>query len=237
MSAFTGFPPEALQFYADIAARQDRAWFDAHRAEYDRHVIEPAQAFINTLGPALQRVAPGVGYDPNHTGRGSFKKIHTDQRFQKGRDPFKTYAQMIFWKGPLAQKKANSVFMVHFDPEKVVLAAGLKYFDGKLVKAYREAVVDPVVGAALGEITRGLRAQGYGVAGEHYKSVPRGFDPAHPNADLLRHSAIYSTHKSDVPPELHSAAFVDWCLAHFEVMGPMFRWSVDFLERAVKASE
>lgn len=232
--SFSGFPPEALRFYADIAAQNDRAWFEAHRDVYMQQVIEPAKAFITALGEALEGIAPGISYDPNHTGRGSFKKIHTDQRFQKGRDPFKTYAQIFFWQGPLKQKKANSVFMVTFNPETVTLAAGLKYFDGKLVKAYREAAADAVTGAALAEITASLAAQGYGIEGQHYKNVPRGYDSGHPNADLLRHNAIYSTHKSEVPPAFHTADFVEWCLGHFREMAPLFRWGVDFLERVAR---
>lgn len=237
MSAFSGFPPQALQFYADVARTQSREWFDAHRDAYMTHVIEPAQAFITALGAALQPIAPGTQYDPNHTGRGSFKKIHTDQRFQKGRDPFKAYAQIFFWKGPVKQKKANAVFMVTFNPEAVTLAAGVKYFDGKLVKAYRNAAADPVHGAALADIVGGLRARGYAIQGQHYKNVPRGFDSAHPNADLLRHNAMYSTHKIDIPAAFHTAGFVDWCLGHFEAMAPLFGWSVDFLERAVPRAE
>jgi uncharacterized protein (TIGR02453 family) len=235
MMAFTGFPVEALQFYADIAQHNDRAWFEAHRETYMTHVIEPAQAFINTLGEALQAVAPGVGYDPNHTGRGSFKKIHTDQRFQKGRDPFKTYAQMIFWKGPLPQKKANAVFGVTIKPDTIALFTGLKYFDGKGVKAYRAAAADPTRGKALGDIVKTLKAQGYGVGDVHYKRVPRGYDPEHPNAELLRHNAIYATHSGPVPDAFHSAAFVDWCLDHFKAMAPIFEWSVALLERAASA--
>ncbi|TME78848.1 MAG: DUF2461 domain-containing protein, partial [Chloroflexi bacterium] len=33
---FTGFRPEAIQFLADLAVNNDRAWFQARKADYER---------------------------------------------------------------------------------------------------------------------------------------------------------------------------------------------------------
>jgi len=35
-AAFEGFRPEAMQFLADLAANNERAWFQAHKREYER---------------------------------------------------------------------------------------------------------------------------------------------------------------------------------------------------------
>lgn len=228
---FRGFPEDALGFYADIARHNDRAWFEGQRERFMSQVVEPARAFILTLGPQLAQLSPGTGFDPDHNGRGSFKKIHTDQRFQQGREPFKTQAQLIFWNGPLAQKKANPVYFVQFEPGEVMLAAGLKYFDGKLVKAYRDAVADPTEGSALAEAVRRVEGLGYTLAGEHYQNVPKGFPADHPHARLLKHDAVYAVHRGPVPTELHGPEFVAWCMAHFTRMEPLFAWTVAFLNR------
>ena len=232
--AFEGFPKASLRFYRSIARHNDRTWFEAHRADYDRHVVAPAAAFIEQLGPQLQALRPGVGFDPNHTGRGSFKRIHTDQRFVKDRPPYKTYAQMIFWEGPLKTKKANSCFKVHFDPDRVVVGAGLTYFDGPAVlKAYRNAVIDPARGGALADVVGALRSAGCTLGREHYKRVPRGYDPEHAHADLLRHDALYASFATEpVPPEFHAPDLVDWCMAQFELMAALHAWCVDLLEAA-----
>ncbi|MCB9546372.1 MAG: DUF2461 domain-containing protein [Myxococcales bacterium] len=230
---FTGFPADALAFYADIARHNDRDWFEANRERFMTQVVAPAQAFITTLGPRLAELSPGTGFDPNHTGRGSFKKIHTDQRFQQGREPFKTSCQIIFWNGPLPQKKANSVYFVQFDAEEVVLAAGLKYFDGKLVKTFRDAAVDATQGKQLTAAVEAVQAAGYTIEGEHYKGVPKGYPEDHPNAALLKHDALYARLAAPVPADIQRADFVDWCVGHFRRMEPVFAWSVDFLHRAV----
>lgn len=234
MGGFGGFPREALTFYADVAAHNDaggKAWFEGQRERFMTQVVEPAQAFIVALGERLRQVRPGVGFDPDHTGRGSFKKIFTDQRFQKDRPPFKTYAQLIFWEGPLATKKANSTFVVHFDPRQVVVGAGLYYFEGKVVDAYRAAVADDRRGAALADVVGRLARAGWSVGGEKFKRVPRGYPADHPRADLLRHEGLFAYRVTAPPPaELHDARFVEWCAAQLAEAAPLHAWCVDLLK-------
>lgn len=229
---FRGFPKAARTFYRNVARHQDRDWFDRHRDDYMSQVIEPAQSFIDTLGEHLAANHPGIGFDPNHTGRGSFKKIHTDQRFQRNRPPFKTYAEMIFWEGPLKTRKANSVFSVRFDPDALMLSAGLKYFEGKFVHHYRKEAASADRGAALASAIQTAMDAGYEMGGEHYKRLPAGIEDDHPNGRWLRHNAIYAHRSTPIPKEFHGPAFVDYCMDAFEALDPLHRWCVDALESA-----
>lgn len=231
-TAFSGFPPEALEFYRNIAVQQDRAWFETHRADYMEHVIKPAQAFIEELGERLADLAPDIGFDPNHTGRGSFKKIHTDQRFQKGRPPFKTYAEMIFWEGPLKTRKANSVFSVRFSPHALSLSTGLKYFEGKFVHHYREAAASDDHGTELATAIKSATEAGFEIGGAHYKRLPPGVAEDHPNAQWLRHNAIYAHRDEPIPGDFHTADLLDHCVDAFEATLSLHRWCVGTLASA-----
>ena len=232
MGDFQGFSPAALDFYRGIAAHNDTDWFAANRQVFMEEVIGPAQRFIEALGSDLMGLRPCIQYDVNHTGRGSFKKIHTDRRFNKDRPPFKTYAQMIFWEGPLKVRKENACCMVTFDPGRVVLSAGLKYFERGTLKRYRSDVAGDQHGAGLANIVREAQGAGYTVGGSHYKRVPRGTAPDHPRADLLRHNALFAERRF-TPEEagLHSAGFVDFCASHFAAMLPVHDWCVSLLHR------
>ena len=48
---FTGFRPEAIQFLADLAENNDRAWFTPRKGDYERLLKEPLEALILALGP------------------------------------------------------------------------------------------------------------------------------------------------------------------------------------------
>jgi hypothetical protein len=71
-----------------------------------------------------------------------------------------------------------------------VLGVGTHMFEDKTLESFRKAVVDEKKGSALAGIVKGLRAKKYEVGGEYYKKVPKGFDAAHPRAELLKHNAI-----------------------------------------------
>jgi uncharacterized protein (DUF2461 family) len=47
-STFSGFRPEAIQFLADLAANNDRAWFQPRKAEYERLLKEPMEAEVES---------------------------------------------------------------------------------------------------------------------------------------------------------------------------------------------
>ena len=46
---FTGFRPEAIQFLADLAANNERAWFQPRKADYERLLKEPLEALCAAL--------------------------------------------------------------------------------------------------------------------------------------------------------------------------------------------
>jgi uncharacterized protein (TIGR02453 family) len=132
---FSGFPKETLEFYKGVLKNNTREWFEAHRNDYMQNVIAPAQAFVSEVGPKLQKLSPGVQFSPDYTGKGSIKKIHTDTRFQKDREPLKPYLDIMFWEGPLAAKKDNSVFFLRVQPQSVGIVAGIKGFDKPTLQA------------------------------------------------------------------------------------------------------
>jgi uncharacterized protein (TIGR02453 family) len=225
---FTGFMPGTLEFYRGLAANNNQDWFNAHREQYMADVIAPAQAFVAAAGPKLQKLSPGVRFDLDHNGKGSIKKIFTDRRFNKDRDPYKTYMDIIFWEGPLGTKKDNSVFFFRLDPQQIILVAGLKYFERPVLKAYREAVADPSTGGELMRVLKKLEGHSeLELLGRNLSQYPRGFDKELPQRDLLLHDALYAVHTEPVPKDLYTAGFVDYAVARWKLMAPLHRWLVD----------
>lgn len=58
MSDFAGFGPKTKKFLRELGRNNDKAWFDAHRSEYEAHYLEPAKAFVEAVGPKLEKLAP-----------------------------------------------------------------------------------------------------------------------------------------------------------------------------------
>lgn len=92
---------------------------------------------------------------------------------------------------------------------------------------YRAAVADDASGPALAAIVETLRGEGYDIAGDVMKRVPRGYPPDHPRAALLRHRSLLAIRPLGCDEWLHTPAAVDYVLAAFEELRPFLSWLAD----------
>ena len=224
--AFDGFPEQTLQFLDELDQNNNRDWFQAHKDDYQQHVLAPTQDLVFALGARLQELSPGIRYDPRANG-GSIMRIYRDLRLSKDKTPYNPNVRVIFWEGP-GKRMENPSFFVRIDPDGVSLYAGIHVFPKPLLSAYREAVIDEALGAELEAAMAAVQeAGGYTLGGEHYKRVPRGYDADHPRADLLRYNGLWAhtAHAVDAAT-ITTPRLLDACLKHCRNMAPLHRWLV-----------
>ena len=80
---FQGFP-DTMAFLADLAANNDRTWFAANKACYERDYRQPAEAFVAELRPRLEALVGGPVI-------AKVFRIHRDVRFAKDKTPYKAH--------------------------------------------------------------------------------------------------------------------------------------------------
>ncbi|MBN2265757.1 MAG: DUF2461 domain-containing protein, partial [Candidatus Aminicenantes bacterium] len=212
-TTFAGFTKETVRFYTALRKNNNRAWFEANRETYDRHVLAPAKLFVAAMGERLKKIVPGIVAVP--AVNKSIFRINRDTRFSHDPSPYKTNLGIYFWDGARSRMESAGYY-VGLEPPDIMLGGGMYMIPDTLLGRYRKAVVDPRRGAELARIVAALRAiPGCTVEGSHYKRVPAGFDPAHKNADLLKHKGLYASFEAKVPAEFFSADLVDYCLERF----------------------
>jgi uncharacterized protein (TIGR02453 family) len=222
---FEGFPEETLRFLDDLGSNNNKAWFDAHRAEYERYLLEPAKELVIDLGQVLQtRVSAGIHAEPRING--SILRINRDIRFSKDKSPYKTWLGLWFWEGEGRSSECPG-FWFSLSARELTLGAGMHQFSEPLLARFRSAVLDSASGPALVEALAAVQRAGPSeLGGSHYQKVPRGFDPNHERAEYLRHTGIHVGRTLPIPEELSSPAFVEFCLRHYQDFAPLQRWSV-----------
>jgi uncharacterized protein (TIGR02453 family) len=224
--AFSGFPREGLQFLAELAENNNREWFQARKQIYLTQLMEPAQAFVVALGLRLKELSPYIIYDVRTNGTGSLMRIYRDTRFSKDKTPYKTNVSMMFWEGA-GKKTQNSGFYVRIEPAGAGIFVGQHTFPKPVLGAYRDAIVDDRMGAELEAALAAVRTAGpYQTGGEHYKRVPRGYDPEHKRADLLRYNGLYGYAPAIAAQHLTSPELVDLCFEHCRNLAPLHHWLV-----------
>lgn len=220
---FEGFPKTSVKFFSALARNNNKPWFEAHREDYENNVLAPAQQFVMAMGKRLQKLSPKVNADPR-VNRSLFR-LNRDTRFSKDKTPYKTHMGVMFWEGSRPRMEC-SCYYFHLEPPKVMLGVGLYEFTPEMLDGYRTACVHPKHGPALAKIVKQLRQQGYHVGEKFYKKVPRGFDPEHPNAEMLLHNGLHATVEAKIPAAFHGAKLIDFCFAHYKKMTPLHKWLV-----------
>ncbi len=223
---FNGFPKEGLQFLADLAENNNRDWFQKQKQVYVTYLLEPAQAFVVTLGELLRELSPYIIYDTRTNGSGSLMRIYRDTRFSKDKTPYKTNVSMAFWEGA-GKKTENPGYFIRIEPAGARVFVGRHSFAKPELAAYRDAVVDETLGAELKSALAAVRGAGnYQTGGEHYKRVPRGYDPQHERSELLRYNGLYAYGPPIGAEHLTTPELVDLCFEHCRDMAPLQRWLV-----------
>jgi uncharacterized protein (TIGR02453 family) len=218
---------ELFAFFRELAANNDRDWFQKNKARYERDVREPLLQFVSDFGPHLRRINPHLVADPRPAG-GSLFRIHRDVRFSPDKSPYKTHAGVRF-----SHEESKNVhapgYYLHLEPDSVFAAAGIWHPDPTTLKKVRDAMVADPSGwkRAVRSTVRGKCSLG----GDSLKKVPRGYDPDHPLAgDLKRKDFI-----AYVPMSEREVCSRDF-LARFGKACSGMRPLLGFLSRSVGAA-
>jgi len=221
---FQGFSKKTFKFLKDLEKNNTKDWFGAHRNLFEDEVLVPAQEFVVDMGERLQKISSKIVAIPK-TDKSIFR-IYRDVRFSKNKTPYKTHIGIFFWEGP-RKKLGNPGFYVQLNKSSIFIGGGLHNMPAELFTPYRDAVVDKKRGKALVFAINKIKANPeYKIGGSHYKRVPRGYDPGHPNADLLLYNGVFAYYESKLPDQIYSSDFVDYCYNIFRDMSVLHKWFV-----------
>ena len=224
---FTGFSEKTLKFFKGLEKNNSRQWFEKNREDYDTHVLEPARAFVTAMGHRLFELTPDVIAEPA-VNRSLFR-LNRDTRFSKDKTPYKTNLGIMLWEGA-GKRMECPCFYFHVEKGELMVAVGIYMFPKTRMGRYRDAAADPDSGKELARIVEDMRKSRYDMGMEHYKRVPRGYDPEHENAQLLRYNGLTAMETKPVPKAFFSRKLVDHCYKRYEKMYPLNRWMLKYIK-------
>jgi len=223
---FERFADRDARFFRQLAKHQSREWFQAHRHEYERGWLAPMKALLAEL---RDRIDP---FFPDHPlGAPKVFRIFRDVRFSKDKSPYKTHigGYVPIDGGGTAPALPAPVY-VHLGTDRFVAAGHYRMLPEQLAR-YRAAVLDEHRGAELAAIVARLERKGFTVGSpDTLKNVPRGVDPAHPRAALLRRKGLIASFPPLPEELLVSRALVDWLVRHTKQSAPLVTWLATTME-------
>jgi uncharacterized protein (TIGR02453 family) len=183
--AFPGIPESALAFYAALEADNTKTFWTAHRQDFETSVRAPMQALCEAL----------ADYGPFHLFR-----PYNDQRFAKGRDPYKTQ------QGAFTEGEGGTGFYLQLSAAGLMAASGYYAMATDQLERFRAAVDHDLSGPELARLVGALPRTSTPGAIAELKTAPRGYPRDHPRADLLRRKGLMISTDFGAPAWLHTSA-------------------------------
>ena len=181
MSAY--FTDKTLKFLRSLARHNERAWFQAHKADYDAHVREPFQRLLGDLQAPLARVSPHFRSEPKTVG-GSLFRIHRDTRFSNDKTPYTTWSGARFFHERSKTGPAPS-FYLHLQPGNCFIGAGLWHPEPETQRRIRNFMVDNPSGWKAATRSPAFKRK-FELTGESLVRPPRGYPADHELIDDLK---------------------------------------------------
>lgn len=175
-NAFTGFSPDALDYLAIVRITDSKDWYDAHKAEYRRLLLEPFKCLVSDLEETANRLdarfvtIPAVGK--------TISRLRRDTRFTNDKSLYRDTMWFLFRR---RDTEADNP-MFYFEISPVHYAYGMGFY------TQSPAGMQPLRAAILGRQPEFLEAaacisgrSGFQLNGAEYKK------DRHPDApDVLK---------------------------------------------------
>ena len=175
----SGFPAEGLAFLKALKKHNDRDWFQARKDVFETKVKAPMIELIEGVNKALHDFAPDYENDPKK----ALYRIYRDTRFSNDKTPYKTHIAAIFPRRGLG-KHVSAGFYFQISPEGVGLAAGAYMPGPEELYAIRSWLTDHHKDFA--KASQNAEKVIGPLQGSSLVRSPKGFDPEHPAAELVR---------------------------------------------------
>ena len=214
------FGPGLFDFLRQLRKNNNRDWFQANKARYERDVRGPALRFIEDVGPRLRQISRHLVADPRPVG-GSLFRIHRDIRFSADKSPYKTAVGMSFGHDRGRVGPAPGLYL-HLEPGESFAGGGVHMPDGPTLKRIRDAIAGGTT-AWKRIVSDATFAPMVENMGEALRRAPQGYDPNHPFVDDLKRKS-YTWHVRFSEPDVCATGFMDHYIEACRAATPFHRF-------------
>jgi len=219
------FTQRALRFFRELARHNEKAWFEAHREEYESEVRQPMRKLIEDLDTRFAEFAPEIGGDSKR----SMFRINRDIRFSKDKSPYKTHAACWFHHRNAARSVGSEAdagsagFYFHLEPGgRSMIGAGLWMPPRPQLNKLRDAIAKDAKG--FDRMARSIPRRFGGLDDEgSLKRMPRGYPEDHPAAKWLRFQS-FTSGRTLTDAQVTNASLASLLAREYAALLPLVRW-------------
>lgn len=217
---FQGFSRKMFVFLRNLGRNNDKAWFEAHRPDYEEYVLAPLRDLVNDMADFMLgidlsfEVAPAVGK--------SISRIYRDTRFSPDKSPFRACMWITFKRSNKDWARYVPGYFLEINP--TWYRYGLGFYDAApdLMARFRQQI-DEDPESFLKAVGWYARQKVFTLEGERYKR-PIGQDKPEPIRTWYQHKSFYLTCNRTIDEAILSPAFADQLMDHFGLAAPFYHY-------------
>jgi uncharacterized protein (TIGR02453 family) len=219
MAGFAGFSKKAPGFFHQLAAEMSREWFKANKQTYEDEWVAPMTSLRDDVRGKLAAAYKGVALAQPKVFR-----IQRDVRFAKDKAPYKTTIGALISTGKGAVMESGAAVYVQLGLEEYA-GAGFYIFTPEQLARWRKKVAADNSGKEISGLIAAAKKAGMSLeAHDVLARVPRGLDPAHPRAELLKHKGCVLGFPAIPRGLIHKPGLSAWIAEQARVAAPVVRW-------------
>ena len=198
---FKGFPAEAFDFFEGLEADNSKAYWQDHKADYEKNVRGPMEELLRELAADF--------------GEGKIFRPYRDVRFSADKSPYKTN---------IAATVANGGY-ISLSSEGLGVGSGYYMPMPDQLERFRAAIADDKTGPQLEKLVDASRRAGLEVRGhDALKTAPKGYPKDHPRIELLRQKGLITWKQWPVAAWLGTAKAKQRIVEVFVAAKPLNTW-------------
>lgn len=217
---FQGFSRKTFAFLRDVKRHNDKAWFEAHRAAHDEHVLQPLRDLVSDMADFMLgidlsfEVSPAVGK--------TISRIYRDTRFSADKSPLRDHMWIAFKRS--GQDWARYIPSYYLEITPTSYHYGLGFYDAApdLMARFRQRI-DEDPDAFLKAVAWFYQQDVFTLEGQTYKR-PIGQDKPEPIRTWYQYKSFYLTCGRPVDDAIFSPAFADRLMKHFGMAAPLYHY-------------
>jgi len=179
------FTSDVFRFLEELAANNNKEWWEDNKRRYEEVIREPALDFITDFGGLLDKLSPHFLAQAKTVG-GSLMRPYRDVRFSKDKTPYKSNVGIHFRHESAKDVHAPGYYL-HLEPGECFAGVGMWQPESAIANAIRTKINGDAAGWR-----RATRSKAFTETWElshpeeALKRLPKDYDADHPYADDMK---------------------------------------------------
>lgn len=217
VSKFEGFSPESLTFLNDVRVNNSKEWFESHRNEYNKYLLEPFQKLVIDLSEQMLNIDDLIDVAPviNKT----ISRIFRDIRFSKDKSLYKNTMFLTFKRGKKEWRDAPAFFF-EISPQSYRYGMGYYSASKESMDVFRK-MIDENQESFEKAISFFDKQNVFTIEGEEYKRILDSTKPTNINKWYNRKS-IHLVHNNVEVERLFTKDILKDLTTAFTMLKPIY---------------